>query len=72
VLWLRSACWLNPVKKVIMSFEEDVQNYSTYSCVVFHIFHNTLLDNTSYSEHCEELLAVSRVAPEFGNVKDNS
>jgi len=55
-----------------MSFEEDVQNYSTYSCVVFHIFHNTLLDNTSYSEHCEELLAVSRVAPEFGNVKDNS
>lgn len=49
-----------------------MQNDLTYSCVVFHIFPNTLLANTNYSEHCEELLAVTRVALEFGNVKDDS
>lgn len=42
------------------------------SCGVFCIFLNTLLANTSYSEHCKELLAIIRVALELRNVKDDS
>lgn len=70
VLWLRSVWWLNPIKKVSV-LKNGMQNDLTYSYVVFHIFPNTLLSNTSYSDHCELLLATS-VALQFGNIKGNN